>query len=117
MVVLSVGAHIMVMPPHAIIIGMPPAIMFIMPRQHSMNMSFMLASMGSISQVMPVGVMVQVILHIIIGIIPPIIGMGIMDIGIMPFIIMGDIIPPIGIDIGICIIVGIGMAFISASPS
>jgi hypothetical protein len=45
---------------------------------HSMNMSFMDASIGVISQVMPVGVMVQVMLHIIIGIgiMPLIIGIG-----------------------------------------
>ena len=62
-----------------------------------MNMSFMAASIGIISQVMPFGVIVQVILHIIIAI--GIIGMGIMGMGIIPFII------PEGICIiGICII-------------
>jgi hypothetical protein len=91
---------IIVMPPHIIIIGMPAFIMVIMRWQQSMNISFMAASIGAISQVMPVGVMVQVILHAIIiigmfmpipiigiciGIMPPIIGMfmGIMFIGIM----------------------------------
>jgi len=67
-----------------------------------MNMSFMAASIGAISQVMPVGVMVQVILHIIIGI-----GIGIGDmppiIGIMPFI-MGIMAPIICIGIMLAII-------------
>ncbi|MEJ0097122.1 MAG: hypothetical protein WDM84_03215 [Bauldia sp.] len=55
-----------------------------------------MSSIGIISQTMPVAVIVQVILHIImgIGIMPPIIGM---PWGIM-FIIMPPIgIPPIGI--------------------
>ena len=57
----------------------------------------MAASIGAISQVMPVGVMVQVILHIIIGIG---IGIGVMPpiIGIMPFI-MGIMAPIICIGI------------------
>jgi hypothetical protein len=86
-------AHIIIMPPQLIIIGMPTFIMF---WQHCMNMSFMDASMGLISQVMPFAVIVHVILHIIIGIgmamadIPPIIG-------IMPFIIIGFIPAIIGI--------------------
>ena len=89
--------HIIVMPPHAIIIGMPIVVMLIMRWQHSMNISFMAASTGVISQVMPVGVMVQVILHIIIGIG---IGIGVMPpiIGIMPFI-MGIMAPIICIGI------------------
>lgn len=95
------------MPPQFIIIGMPAFIMLIMFWQHCMNMSFMEASMGVISQVMPFGVIVQVVLHIIMGIampgIPPIIGIPI--IGIMPFIIMGFMPPIIGI---ICIALFIG---------
>jgi hypothetical protein len=98
-------AHI-VIPPHVIIIGMPMFIMAIIRWQHSMNMSFMESSMGIISHFMPVGVMVQVILHIIIaiGIMEPIIG-----IGIMPFII--GIMEPI---MGIGIMVGIGIAAVMA---
>jgi len=90
------------MPPHIIIIGMPMFIMAIMRSQHSMNMSFIESSIGASSHFMPVGVMVQFILHIIIaiGIMPPIIGVGIIP------VIMG-IIEPI---IGIGIIVGIGIA-------
>lgn len=95
------------MPPQFIIIGMPAFIMLIMFWQHCMNMSFMEASMGVISQVMPFGVIVQVVLHIIMGIampgIPPIIGIPI--IGIMPFIIIGFMPPIIGI---ICIALFIG---------
>ena len=94
-------AHI-VIPPQVIIIGMPMSIMDIIRWQHSMNMSFMASSTGVISHFMPVGVMVQVILHIIIaiGIMPFIMG-----IGIIPVII--GIIEPI---MGIGIIVGIGVA-------
>ena len=88
--------HIIAMPPHAIIMGIPIVLMLIMRSQHSMNMSFMAASIGAISQVMPVGVIVQVILHIIIGIgiMPFIIGIMLFIIGIMPAIIgmvIGDI--------------------------
>jgi len=90
--------HIIAMPPHVIIMGMPIVIMLVMRWQHSMNMSFMAASIGAISQVMPVGVMVQVILHIIIGIGIMLFIMGIIApiicIGIMPAIIgmvIGDI--------------------------
>ena len=98
-----------IMPPHIIIIGMPPFIAFIMRLQHSMNMALSMPSIGFISHIMPVSVILQVIMPIIIGMgiimgMPPIIGIipfiGIMPfiIGIMPFII-GDIIgwpmPPI----------------------
>ena len=98
-------AH-MVIPPQAIIMGMPMFIMVIIRWQHSMNMSFMESSMGVISHFIPVGVMAQVILHIItaIGIMEPIIG-----IGIMPFII--GIMEPI---MGIGIMVGIGIAAVMA---
>lgn len=53
-----------------------------------MNMSFTVSSIGIISHFMPVGVMVQVILHIIIaiGIMPPIMGMFV-GIGIMTGIV------------------------------
>jgi len=99
-------AH-MVIPPHAIIIGMPMFIMVIIRWQHSMNVSFMDSSIGAISHFIPVGVMLQVILHIIIaiGIMEPIMGIGIMPliIGIMEFII------------GIGIMVGIGIAAVMAS--
>jgi len=98
-------AHI-VIPPQAIIIGMPMFIMVIIRSQHSMNMSFMESSMGVISHFMPAGVMVQVILHIIIaiGIMPFIMGMG-----IIPVII--GIMEPI---MGIGIMVGIGIAAVMA---
>jgi hypothetical protein len=102
------GVHIIVMAPHAIIIGMPMFIIVIIRWQHSMNMSFMASSIGIISHFMPVGVMVQVILHIIIaiGIMPPIIGiMPPIDIGIIVCI---GIMPPImGIFIGIMVDIGI----------
>ena len=103
--------HIMVMPPHIIIIGMPIFIIAIIRSQHSMNMSFIDSSMGIISHFMPVGVMVQVILHIIIAIGMPIIGIMPFIIGIMPFII--GIMPPI-IGMGIIVCIGIA-AFISGS--
>lgn len=109
---LGIIMPIMPMPPHVIIIGIPADIIDIMRSQHSMNMSFMDASIGIISQVMPFGVIVQVILHIII------IGMPIMDImlaiigmfiiGIMPAIIGFGIMPPIiGMLIGIMACIGI----------
>ena len=70
-----------------------------------MNMSFMASSIDAISHFIPVGVMVQVILHIIVGIMPPIIGIIPLIIGIiaiMPFIIGIGIIPLIiGMFIGI----------------
>lgn len=96
--------HIMVMPPHIIIIGMPIFIIAIIRWQHSMNMSFMDSSIGIISHFMPVGVMVQVILHIIMAIGMPIIGIMLFIMGIMP--------PIIGMGIIVCI--GIA-AFILAS--
>jgi hypothetical protein len=95
--------HIIIMPPQLIIIGMPIACMFIICWQQAMNMSFMAASIGIISQVMPLSVMVHFIVPIImgIGIIPfimPFIGImpGIIPfMGIMPPIIGIGIIPPI----------------------
>src|SRR6218665_3158343 len=106
-----------IMPPHIIIIGMPPFIAFIMRLQHSMNMALSMPSIGFISHIMPVSVILQVIMPIIIGMgiiigmppimfIPPIIGIIPVIIG---FIIMGFIIgwpmPPImGFIIGIMFI-------------
>lgn len=92
----AIEQHI-VMPPHIIIIGMPPFIMAIMRLQHSTNIAGSMLSIGFISQTMPASVILHDIMPIIIGIgiiigMPPIIG-------IMPFIIIGDIIgwpmPPI----------------------
>ena len=59
---------IIIMPPQAIIMGMPAFIMLIMRLQHSMNMSFDVSSIGIISQTMPLAVILQVILHIMTGI-------------------------------------------------
>ena len=100
-----IGMHIIIMPPQLIIIGMPICIMPIMFSQHFMNMSFMDASIGIISQVMPVAVMVHFIWQAIIGMfimgMPPICIM----LGIMPGIIIGFM-PPIIMGIGIiCIAV------------
>jgi len=105
------------MPPQVIIMGIPMFIIAIMRWQHSMNMSFMESSIGIISHFMPVGVMVQVIEHIIIAIGPMPFIIGIMPpiIGIIPFIIgiIPGIMEPI---IGIGIMAGIGMAaFIAGS--
>lgn len=113
----------MVMPPQFIIIGMPLPIMVIMVWQHCMNMSFIAGSIGAISQViMPFGAMLQVILHIIIGIgiaipgmampgiiigMPPIIGFIIMG-----FIIIGFMPPIIGIMGIICIAVFMALSII-----
>jgi hypothetical protein len=110
--------HIIIMPPQFIIIGMPAPIMVIMVWQHCMKVSFMVSSIGPISQVIiPLGAIVQVILHIIIGIampgipfIIPIIGMP----AIIGFIIIGFMPPIIGI-MGIGIIVCIAV-FMAGSP-
>jgi hypothetical protein len=93
--------HIIIMPPQHIIMGMPICIMLVMLSQHFMNMSFMDGSIGIISQVMPVGVMVYFIWQGII------IGMPIMFIiGIMLPAMVGFIMPPIIIGMGIiCIAV------------
>ncbi|WP_258585633.1 hypothetical protein [Mesorhizobium sp. AR02] len=96
------------MPPHIIIIGMPAPFMAIMRLQHSMNMSFEASLIGVISQTMPVAVILQVIMHIIAGIMPCI-GIAPIIIGFigMPPII--GIIPPIIGFIGIMLfIIGIG---------
>jgi len=95
--------HIIIMPPHIVIMGTPICIMLIMLSQPFMNMSFIEASSGIISQVMPVGVIVHLIWQ------PIIMGMviiGIPPIGIMPVGIIGFIMPPIIMGIGIiCIAV------------
>ena len=92
--------HIIIMPPHIVIMGMPICIMLIMLSQHFMNMSFIEGSIGIISQVMPVDVIVHFIWQPIMGII------GIPPIGIMPAGIIGFIMPPIIMGIGIiCIAV------------
>ncbi|MCS3451236.1 MULTISPECIES: hypothetical protein [Bradyrhizobium] len=98
-----IGMHIIVMPPQHIIIGMPICIIFIMLSQHFVNMSFMAGSIGIISQVMPLAVIVHFIWQgIIMGM--PIMAMFI--IGIMPPAIEGFIMPPIIIGMGIiCIAV------------
>ena len=89
--------HIIVMPPQLIIIGMPICIMLHIASQHFMNMSFIAPSRGIISQVIPVGVMVHFIWQPIIAI--P--GIGIIDAAIIGFII-----PPIIMGIGIICIAG-----------
>jgi len=121
----AIEPHIIGMPPHIIIMGMPPCIMAIMRLQQSMNMSLLASSIGIISHIMPFLVIWQVILAIMTGIIcgimPPIIGfiIGMPIIGIMPFIIgiIWGIMLPI---IGICIMGIIGCmfmaVFISLSP-
>ncbi|NJL07241.1 MAG: hypothetical protein HC900_02500 [Methylacidiphilales bacterium] len=76
--------HMVIMPQQHII-GVPAVIMFIMLLQHSMNISFDMPAIGVISHIMPVSVILQVMVHIIMGIIG------------MPFII------------GICIGIGIGI--------
>lgn len=90
--------HIIIMPPQHIIMGMPIWLMLIMLSQHFMNMSFMDGSIGIISQVMPVGVMVYLTWQGIIT--------GMPIIGIMLPAIAGFIMPPIIIGMGIiCIAV------------
>jgi hypothetical protein len=95
------------MPPQHIIIGIPAVIMAIMRSQHCVNISIVMPAIGFISQVMPSGVIVQVICAIIIGIMPFIIGIIPFIMGIIPFI-MGII--PFIIGIMLFIIgMGIGM--------
>ena len=57
------------MPPHIIIMGMPPCIMAIMRLQHSMNIAGSMPSIGFISQTMPASVILHDIMPIILGII------------------------------------------------
>ncbi len=92
----AAGMQHIIMPPHIIIIGMPPDIMDIMRLQLSMNMSLSMPSIGIISQVMPLAVMVHFMVPIIIGII-----MG------MPPMAMGFIIGIIGFIMGMPPIIGI----------
>jgi hypothetical protein len=87
---------IIIMLPHIIIMGMPLSIMAVMRRQHSMNISLEASSIGIISHVMPLAVILQLILLIIMGIMPPI--------GIIPPIIIGFI---IGFIMGIMPLIGI----------
>src|SRR5919107_1894402 len=94
------------MPPHIIIIGMPAAIMAFIRWHISVIISMVMPSVGIMVQTMPLGVISQLmptigimpfipimgfmpIIGFIIGIMPPIIGMGII-IGIMP----GIALPP-----------------------
>ena len=105
------------MPPHIIIMGMPLPIMVVICLQHCISMSFIAGSIGMISHFMPSAVMVQVILHIIIiGIIMPPIGIPPI-MGIIAFIIgiMGFIMDAMGFIIGI--IAGIAIGFIVRSLS
>ena len=91
--------HIIIMPPHIIIMGMPGIIAIILA-QYSANISRDMPSMGIMVQVMPSGVMAQVIRHIMMGMGMEIGIMGIM-LGIWPGMPIGiGIIPPI-IGIGI----------------
>jgi hypothetical protein len=71
--------HIIGMPQHITIIGIPIAMHFIMFSQHSFIISMVVPSIGAILHIMPSLVISMVILHIIGGFI---IGMGII-IGIM----------------------------------
>lgn len=108
--------HIIGMPPHIIIIGMPAAIIAAILSQHIFIMSMVMPpSIGIILQTMPASVISIVILHIGIIIGGIIIGMPIPPpiIGIIIFIGMGII--PIGIwPIGICIA---GIMILAPSPS
>jgi hypothetical protein len=100
------GIAIIMVMPHIIIMGMPDCIMPIIRLQHSMNISFGMPSIGFISQTMPVSVISQVMPHIIgIIIIGIIMGMLFIMEFIMPGIgmpiIIGFIMPPIMVGIGI----------------
>jgi hypothetical protein len=105
--------HIIGMPPHIIIMGMPADIIMVIRSQQAFIISIVMPSHGVMRQIMPVGVISQVMRHVIIGIIMGIIiGMpmpGIMfipAIGAIPFII-----GIIGI-IGMLFIIGIDAAVI-----
>ncbi|HEX4111224.1 MAG TPA: hypothetical protein VH020_01695 [Stellaceae bacterium] len=102
------GIAIIMVMPHIIIMGMPDFIMPIIRLQHSMNISFGMPSIGFISQTMPVSVISQVMPHIIgIIIIGIIMGMLFIMEFIMPGIgmpiIIGFIMPPIMVGIGIAV--------------
>lgn len=102
--------HIIGMPPHMTIMGMPIFIIAIIRSQHIFIMSMVMPpSMGIILQTIPSAVISQVIMHMgiigmpimgivgmvppmpIIGIIPPIPIMGIPIMGIMPIGMVGFI--------------------------
>src|ERR1700694_1117922 len=93
--------HIIGMPGHIIMQGMPMFIMAIMRSQQSLIMSIDMPSIGFMVQTIPAGVISHVLWHIIIGldmpIMPPIIGIGIgmpimfPIIGIIPGIMPGII--------------------------
>ncbi len=108
--------HIIIMPPQAIMQGMPMAIMAIMRSQASVNAGMAMPPIGIILQTMPSAVISQVMLAIIIGII---IICGIIMLGIMPGIILGIIM--FGIMPGIIIcgimlgIIGIAVAVFMGS--
>jgi hypothetical protein len=97
--------HIML--PHIIMAGMPVFIMAVIDSQHWAIISLVMLPMGFMVQTMASPfisqVMLQVIIDIIMGIIPPIMGF---IIGICPPII-GFIMPIMGFIIGIWGIIGI----------
>jgi hypothetical protein len=116
-----VGIHIICIGPQLNMAGMPIAIIFIMASQRSRSRSMLMPSIGIILQTMPSLVISQLILHIagiimgiIIGIMPIMPGIPIIDgIPIMPgipigigMVAIGDIPIGMGVFIGI---VGIGM--------
>jgi len=77
------GMHIIIgMPPHIIIVGAPMAIIEFMASQRSFMRDIIAGSVGIIFIIMPSFVISQDILHII---------------GIMPLIIIGIIMPMLGI--------------------
>jgi len=90
--------HIIIMPPQAIMQGMPMAIIAIMRSQASVNAGRVMPPTGIILHIMPSAVISQVMVAIIIGIIICCIICGIIMPGIiicgiiMPFIIPGIII-------------------------
>lgn len=113
--------HIIIMPPHIIMQGMPFVIMLIIFMQASLKASIGMPDIGIILHIMlPSAPISQVIEHAIIGIIgimPPIIGMG-MGIGMFGIIMLGIIMFGI-IMPGIIMlpIMGIGAALIGLSRS
>lgn len=98
------------MPPQAIIMGMPLFMAVIMRSQVSVNICMDMPSMGVISQVMPLSVMVQVMEAIIMGMaimgMAPIIGMFIMGIFIIGMFIIGAPFIMPGIMFGIIVDIG-----------
>jgi hypothetical protein len=100
------------MPLQHIIMGMPIPIMVVMRVQHSCIISMVMPGMGAMVQTMPSlvisQVMVQVITGIIIGIMPPIMGM--VPIGMVPIPIIGMAAA------GICIAVIMILSPLGVSP-